>query len=979
MRLDFPLTDSSRVLGASGKSIVFPPGAIAVLPVIGPDFESRAAVDIVPESPETSTLTPTLSHVIDPAPMSRLPLPSRDVYTLLITLPGVTTETATGRGLGLSVNGQRPSSANFLLDGMENNDYLTTGPFTTIAPESTREYRISVNNFSAEFGGSAGVLANAVTRSGSNSFHGLGYAYLNNDVLNANSFQSNAVGNTRPPRKELYAGFHAGGPIRKDALFISSSYERLRSRTRRDPIDVQVPLLPRFRAYYPNSAARRLLEQHPPPEAPLPAVPLNREPFELAGNYKLAEPVSLDRSLGLARLDRIWRSAGQRFFARAVVSDLTQPDFVYSIYPGFSSPLYNSSVNVAAAYIRQLWTNVTSEFRFGFRGGEIGFTRPNSNLPTLNVESGIVRLPGSEQPTEFRNRDRIFETGDTSVISWRSHVITAGAGFLMRRPETRFAFQRDGRYAFSNLLAFAEDQPSEFRVTLNRSGIQQTGEQSRFDRARENRSYFGFVQDSWRVRRGLAITIGLRYENFGTLRNRSVPDAYIQPGSGTSVLERMRGASRVVDMAHQDLFQSDANNWAPRVGVAYHLGRRTVARGAFGMFYDRPFDNLVLAAVLNNLQTVTFKPSRVVSEFERPLPTTLASFSDPSGSFDLPALWLEQGLRSPRVDTWFASLEQEISTSSVVQVSYRGAISRNLFVTDDVNRVIYEKSSRINTEFDTVRYRYNGGSSDYHALGAMVRYRGARGGVQFSYTLAHSIDTQSEPLRGEFSNLSYARGQQDTVGSAAFTRLGDAEADRGNSDYDQRHNLVVLSAWDLPSLTEIRWLRRLTSNWQFAQLAAFRSGFPYHAYANVQRPTSGIELLRNRASLVPGTSPILSKPTDVPGGKQLLDVNAFTDPPPGEIGNLGRNSLRGPSFWNIDVSIGRTFPVPMAPESVRLQFRADIFNIFNHANLGNPVGLRNDAFGQAFYGRLGTESPLRIIPPANETPRQIQLQVRVSF
>jgi hypothetical protein len=245
--------------------------------------------------------------------------------------------------------------------------------------------------------------------------------------------------------------------------------------------------------------------------------------------------------------------------------------------------------------------------------------------------------------------------------------------------------------------------------------------------------------------------------------------------------------------------------------------------------------------------------------------------------------------------------------------------------------------------------------------------------------LTRSTDTQSEPLRGEFSNLSYARGQRDDVGFAAFTRLGDARADRGNSDYDQRHNLVVFSVWDVPALHSSSWLRHLTRDWQFAQLATFRSGFPYTVLAPPSTATSGIELLRNRASLAPGMSPTLQNRIDVPGGKQILDVNAFVAPAPGEIGNLARNSLRGPGFWNIDVSIGRTFPVPMAPERVRVQLRADIFNLFNHANLGNPIVLRNESFGQAFYGRLGTESPLRIGPPANEISRQIQLQLRVWF
>src|SRR5260370_18770285 len=148
-----------------------------------------------------------------------------------------------GRGLGFSVHGERPSSSNFLLDGVENNDYLLTGPFSVLAPETVQEYRISTSNFSAEFGGTAGFVANAVTRAGSNDFHGLGYTYVNNDVLNANSFQNNAQPDfPRNPRKDLNLGFWTGGPLRRDRVYFSTALERFRSRERQNPTEVRLPL-----------------------------------------------------------------------------------------------------------------------------------------------------------------------------------------------------------------------------------------------------------------------------------------------------------------------------------------------------------------------------------------------------------------------------------------------------------------------------------------------------------------------------------------------------------------------------------------------------------------------------------------------------------------------------------------------------------------------------------------------------------------
>src|SRR5262249_18038669 len=161
------------------------------------------------------TLESTLSDVVDTRQLSDLPLAGRDVYAMLVLQPGVTADTGTGRGLGLSVNGQRPSSSNYLLDGLENNNALLSGPFSTLAPEAVLEYRVSTNNFSSEYGRTAGFVANAESRPAGARWHGIAYFHLKNDALNANSFQRNLAGLPNQPLKEQQAGFQVGGPIRK--------------------------------------------------------------------------------------------------------------------------------------------------------------------------------------------------------------------------------------------------------------------------------------------------------------------------------------------------------------------------------------------------------------------------------------------------------------------------------------------------------------------------------------------------------------------------------------------------------------------------------------------------------------------------------------------------------------------------------------------------------------------------------------------
>lgn len=212
--------------------------------------------------------------------------------------------------------------------------------------------------------------------------------------------------------------------------------------------------------------------------------------------------------------------------------------------------------------------------------------------------------------------------------------------------------------------------------------------------------------------------------------------------------------------------------------------------------------------------------------------------------------------------------------------------------------------------------------------------------------------------------------------------------DRGNSDFDQRHNLVLYSTWQLPEVGS-RWVRALTQDWQFAQLAAFRSGFPFTVFGRDSEPSpSDIDcpqlcgrILGNRPGLVlPGDTelrPLISKP----GGLQILNSNAFNpNPGAGVVGDLGRNSLMGPGFWNVDFSLSRSVVASWLGEAGRVQLRADFFNVFNHANLGDPISrLTSDDFGVALYGRQGRESGFPASVPLNETPRQVQLQVKLYF
>src|SRR5262249_32018918 len=146
--LDFRLRPLSDVWEAGQYNSVFLPGTKTIVNFFGPDVDPSRSGSFEAQKGREGELESTASQVIASGQINNLPLAGRHVYTMLITLPGVTSDAATARGLGLSINGTRPSSSNFLLDGVENNNYLITGPLTTVAPEAIQEYRVSINNFS---------------------------------------------------------------------------------------------------------------------------------------------------------------------------------------------------------------------------------------------------------------------------------------------------------------------------------------------------------------------------------------------------------------------------------------------------------------------------------------------------------------------------------------------------------------------------------------------------------------------------------------------------------------------------------------------------------------------------------------------------------------------------------------------------------------------------------------------------------------
>jgi Carboxypeptidase regulatory-like domain/TonB-dependent Receptor Plug Domain len=990
IELDFRLRPLSDVWESGQYKSVFLPGQKTIVPFYGPDLDPSKSGSFEAQKGRSEPLESTVSEVIDSGEIQNLPLEGRDVYSLLVTQPGVTSDAATGRGLGLSANGQRPSSSNYLLDGLENNNYLITGPLATVAPEAIQEYRVSTNNFSAEYGRTSGFLANAITRTGGEQFHGVAYFYLENEALNANAFQQNLIGAPRTVDKQDQPGFFVGGPILKNRLFFSSAYEYFRSRGESSPYTFLLPT-PNLLAFTaPDSPARQILTEFPSP--------LVTNSPALAAPETLSPPVAVNRTLLIERLDYNTPDDKNRVMARVLINRLDEPDFIWTPYKDFISPLHENTAAAGGSYIHTFRSNLTNEARLSYSTDDLGWNRPHPEIATLTTEdqyvvNGVVQsgvtLPGSPAFYSYQNTNNSWELLDNVIWTRGQHLITVGGGALWRSSNGYLTAGADGQYFYPNILQFALGNPSFFEAAIDRTALP-TIQQPDYNRTYKYGQDFLFAQDTYKLTPRLTVNYGVRYEFYGGPDNTgAVKDAVVQLGSGAGLAQQLVGSSlaQPSSSGNQQLFHS-SNDFEVRAGAAYDLfgTGRTLLRGSFGTFSDRPFDNLWENVRSNNIIVPVLEVTARQVNFLAPVSSFLATYQGQNLASTFPDLTLvDPNLRNGRVKSYFAGVQQRITDNLSLEVNGLGSYGRALITSDVINRSFSTLAGRYNNDLPDIAYRANQGFSDYNALTAVVRYRTNRGMVQGSYTWSHSIDNQSDPLIGDFFNLTFASIQTGASASqrSTFSEQFNPNADRGNSDFDQRQNLVLFSYWNLPSPFASSKAGILLRNWTFAELAAFRSGLPYSVYGTSTAIAGEGLILNNRANIVDASQTVFANPTPVMGGVQLLNAAAFSQPAASVLGNSGRNTFIGPGFYSLDLSLARSFALPWLGEAGRFRIRADAYNVLNHANLGNPNAQLTDPlspeFGIATYGRQGYSSGFPAVSPLNETPRQIQLSVHVEF
>jgi hypothetical protein len=944
----------------------------------GPDVDLNRTASVEADPGRNGILQSTLSQVVSPQEIREAPLAGRDVYALLALQPGVTSDAATSRGLGLSVNGQRPSSTNYLLDGLENNNYLLTGPLILAAPEGVQEYRVSTNNFSAEYGRTSGVVANVITKSGGTAWHGLAYMNYKNEALNANEFQRNRLGEARIPNKEIEPGFFLGGPLPGE-WFVSASFDQVRFRGRGETRTITAPSLQFLAQLNPASDTGKLLATYRPPAVTGsgPCV-LGESANEAgcAGDIDVAPPNTLDRTLAFGRIDHPLRAGADRLMLRLALSRVTKPDFSWTPYKDFVSPLNQNGENAMLSWTSAPRPRLTVEARIGWSTDDLVFDRANSQTPLISGPAGMY-LPGSLLYYSYRNRSRSLETLGAIMVTRARHIWKIGGGLLDRRLDGYQTTGQEPTFPFLSATDLAADRPFSMSVTVSRLGPAET--RPSFDRDYRYRQWFGYAQGSWRASSRLNVNYGVRYENFGTpINTGATKDTVVALGAGNSLQEALVSATGYYTPGpgNQRLYDPDRNDWTGRLGFAYAFDDRgqTVLRGAYGLFYDRPFDNLWQTIRHNSLQQGTvFLNGRSWDYLNpaQPLPGPLAQRREIFQGITL----FQPGFRTPYVQSAFVSLRRMLTRNLSLEVSGMNSLGRKLIATDTVNRGF----DRASTDFPDISYRSNQGNSNYYGGAAVLAYRGRSSLVEVSYTLSHAIDNQSDPLAGENTDLGFAGNSSAPVlGQAAFSAQYDSRGDRGSSNFDQRHSLTAAAVVELPSP---RWrgaAGAVLRDWRVSTLAAARSGSPYTVFANSPLDIENARLINNRGNLIDPAGGVSEM--DYPGGRRLLNPAAFSPLAVGQRGNTGRNAFPGPGFWNVDLSLSRFLRVPWLGEQGRFVIRADAYNALNHANLGTPGALYgSSAFGIALYGRTGYDTGFPAVVPFRESARSVQFLLRVEF
>jgi Carboxypeptidase regulatory-like domain/TonB dependent receptor/TonB-dependent Receptor Plug Domain len=933
--------------------------------------------------------------VVSEQEIENLPINGRNFAQLGILQPGVRPVSSSlvvqggfrRAGQNFEVNGQRPESNNFLIDGMRAINRMDGGYAFRPPADSIVEFRILTATAPAEFGGTNGGITTIVTRSGTNAFHGTLYEFFRNDALDANNYFA--------PKKEALNqnqfGGTAGGPIIQDHAYFFTYYEGLRN-IEDITHGVVVPTLAEREGDFSADAPILLNATRTPTTnnfssqiSPITAKYLTFFPVpNTPENPHLAQTTNKGQytsDQGGAKVDWLLRNSDV-LSARYTYSTL----FSYDPYsdlgadtPGFPVGDYTnthlggvtethtfSPKTVLTANASFFQNHIIIDKRFsGFSPEAFGFgyasTRAEATGAPLIMTEGYSNVGDPIiNPRDSTQNDFAF-SGNIAHTQGK-HVTSFGAQFrrsLINGYQANFA---SGAFTFT-VQGYTNNAMANFLLGKPDIFTQAGGDFTRDIRGWELGAY---AQDEYRLGPKLTLNYGVRYEittPFRDIHNRMMafdPDhqSTVYPNAPNGLL--FPGDAGVPDTI-TPTFKGD---FAPRVGFSWDpLGKsRTVIRAAYGIFYDEllngvgmPFRSTSSALPQTVVRTLTGAINYV-----NPLSTVSNPFTP--GQFALPAstFTLDRHLLPPYTQDWNLTVDQNLG-GQVLSVGYISSKGTHLPRMVEGNPAIYQPGATLansgrrrlysgctlttgTCQLGTAGLVEGNANSNFHSAQVSLTRRGT---PDLNYTVAYTFSKDlgySSSLHLSGPDPMLIDGELDVPQNSL-----DLKGEYGRSIFDSRHRFVASTTYVIPFARTLTGMSHLLlDGWQFNALAAINSGTPFTVYdsANVslQAPHPGVSgMFGDRPNVV--SNPNKGAPHKVsqwvnPAAFQRLDPVADA----GQFGNEQRNSNDGPAFGSLDASFGKTVSLG---EKTKLQFRAEAFNVTNHVNLILPVDdMNSPAFGQ---------------------------------
>jgi Carboxypeptidase regulatory-like domain/TonB dependent receptor len=958
------------------------------------------SVEVKGLPPDIQLESSAISGIQDSKTIVELPLNARSWTDLATLQPGVSairsmasvsSTDRLGRGLGveLSVSGGRPQQNNYLLDGISINDYTNQAPGSilggNLGVDSVAEFVVLTTNQGAEYGRTSGGVISAITRSGTNQFHGSAYEFARNSALDARNFFDGPIA----PFERNQFGASAGGPIRKDKTFIFGNYEGLRQSLGLSITD-----------NVPSTAARNgQLSTGTVIVDPLVKPFLNFYPLP---NGLVSGDTGIFSFAGSA-------ITTENYFTTRVDHTFSEKDTLGGAYLYDSAPSsQNDEFNNKLIFMRTRRQLVSLEETHVFRSSlvnsfRLGYHREFAAAPgsskalnplaadtTLGFvpgeTAGFIGVPGltfftgglsTQAPAEYNWNS--WQVYDNVFLSQGKNTVKFGGNVERIIDNQSVPSQPGGDFEFQSLSDFLTNKP--FSLITDKAGVA--------SRRRPRETIFGlFVQDDLKLRSNLTVNLGLRYETATVPSETNGQLASLQHLTDPAVIVR------------SPLFANPTHrNFEPRLGFAWDpFGRGTTAiRGGFGMF-----DVLILPANLRHSLdgTVPFYQSANGSNLPAESFPSLAYTLLSSSPNTQRAAFIDQNPKRNYVMQWNLNIQHALGATATGMIAYVGSRGvHNLLQTDDSSIVLPSTKSAegylwplqppppallpvLNPNFGRVPVSLWNSDEVYHGLQLQFQKRISHGlSGQVSYTWSRTIDSASGSTDGD----QFRNG----LSSLFFF---DSRLRRGPSDFNQTHNLVISYNWDLPSTKEhssvLNWA---SSGLELGGILEVSSGSPFTVII------AGDPLGMNSTDpldfpdIVRGCNP-------VHGGLNYLNLNCFTlpvatpdiaaqcqpfglitggAPIPGTcanlLGNGGRNSITGPGLINLDMSLIKNNPIRRISEQFNVQFRFEAFNILNHTNF-NPPTSNNQIFNSD--GTTGGLTP-GVLDTTSTTSRQLQLAVKI--